>query len=76
MLGSDGAPDLLVGCTGDLILSASEEQNLRRHLQLGVLPRIFEEPRPAKVAVVTGLSCGADLNFVCTTCHRPAFHTK
>lgn len=68
MLGSEGAPDLLVGCTGHLVLSASEEQNLRRHLQLGVLPRIFEEPRPKKVAVVTGLTCGADLNFVRTAC--------
>ena len=67
-LGGDDAPDLLVGCAGHLILSASEEQNLRRHLQLGVLPRIFEEPRPAKVAVLTGLACGADLNFVRTVC--------
>lgn len=67
-LGSTEAPDLLVGCTGPLSLSDNEEQNLRRHLQLGVLPQLFDDPKPQRVGVVTGLNYGADLAFVRTIC--------
>ena len=67
-LGGDDAPNFLLACTGHQILSTTEEQNLRRHLQLGVLPRLFEDSKPAKVAVLTGLVCGSDLHFVRTAC--------
>jgi class 3 adenylate cyclase len=67
-LGEAGAPDLLIGCTGHLMMSDNEEQNLRRHLQQGVLPRLLEDPKPYKVGIVTGLNCGADLVFVRTAC--------
>ena len=59
--------EVWLGGTGHLLLSAAEEQNVRRHLQHGVLPRLFGSEPPRQVCLLTGLAPGADITLVRAT---------
>ena len=55
-------PEVLIGGTGHLLLSAGEEENVVTQLRQGVLPRLFPADF-AQVCLLSGLAPGADLLF-------------
>jgi class 3 adenylate cyclase len=57
----DAEAGLLLGGTGHLLLSAAEEDNVIRHLEGGVLPRLVPTDDGVRVALMTGLAPGADM---------------
>ncbi|HUS25697.1 MAG TPA: adenylate/guanylate cyclase domain-containing protein [Candidatus Binatia bacterium] len=59
----DGARELVLGCTGSLILPATQADWVRERLVQEVLPRVIDERQPAHVTLVMGLAPGADLLF-------------
>ncbi|MDB5985917.1 MAG: hypothetical protein JWR16_970 [Nevskia sp.] len=59
-----GARDeLLLGGSGHLLLTPTEEDNVTAQLRDGVLPHLFEGAQSRPVCVLTGLAPGADLLF-------------
>lgn len=58
-----GSPEVLLGGTGHLLLSAEEEENVVTQLREGLLPRLFPADGYAQVCLLSGLAPGADLLF-------------
>lgn len=54
---------LLLGGTGHLLLSLTEQAQARNRLQTEVLPSLLADPSLRRVSLITGLAPGADLLF-------------
>jgi class 3 adenylate cyclase len=52
---------LVVGGTGHLLLDPREQDNVIRHLESGVLPRLLQPDSQVEVIVIAGLAPGSDL---------------